>query len=66
MTPAREGSEGEGLHERILEATQRCLSRYGAGKTGIADVASEAGVSRQSVYNHFETRSNLLAHAMRA
>jgi hypothetical protein len=24
------------------------LSRYGAGKTGIADVASEAGVSRQS------------------
>ena len=64
MTPARAGDDEESLRARILEATRRCLSRYGAGKTGIADVASEAGVSRQSVYNHFETRSNLFAHAM--
>jgi AcrR family transcriptional regulator len=52
------------LRGRILAATQRCLSRYGAAKTGIADVASEAGVSRQSVYNHFETRPKLFASAL--
>ena len=52
-------AKDEELRDRILEATRRCLSRY-SGQNGIADVASEAGVSRQSVYNHFETRSNLL------
>lgn len=58
-------AEGEQvLRGRILEATRRCLARHGAGKTGIADVASEAGVSRQSVYNHFETRSNLIGVAL--
>jgi AcrR family transcriptional regulator len=57
-------AKDEELRDRILEATRRCLSRYSAAKTGIADVASEAGVSRQSVYNHFETRSNLFTLAL--
>jgi AcrR family transcriptional regulator len=64
MTPGRAGGDEEKVRERILEATRRCLSRYGAAKTGIADVAAEAGVSRQSVYNHFETRSNLFTLAL--
>jgi AcrR family transcriptional regulator len=52
------------LRERILAATRRCLALYGAPKTGIADVASEAGLSRQSIYTHFGTRSNLIGMAL--
>lgn len=66
MTPARAADGEVALRGRILGATRRCLSRYGAAKTGIADVASEAGVSRQSVYNHFESRSHLFASALAA
>jgi AcrR family transcriptional regulator len=39
--------------ERIIAAAMRCLDRYGAGKTGLSDVAAELGVTRQTVYRLF-------------
>ncbi|MEO3786751.1 TetR/AcrR family transcriptional regulator [Actinocorallia sp. B10E7] len=46
--------------ERILEAANRCLDRYGVAKTGLSDVAAELGVTRQTVYRHFPSTTDLL------
>ena len=45
--------------ERILEAAQDVLRRYGPGKTTGFDVARELGVSHGSVYCHFPSNAAL-------
>ncbi len=44
---------------RLLAATSRCIARDGLAGTGIAAVAAEAGVSRQTVYRYFAGRDEL-------
>lgn len=44
---------------RILDATRACIDREG-GVTGIADVARELGVTRQTIYRYFSTTEDLL------
>ena len=39
--------------ERILDAALVCIARWGLAKTGLDDVAREAGVSRATVYRAF-------------
>lgn len=39
---------------RILEAAVACIERWGLAKTSLEDVASEAGVSRATLYRWFE------------
>jgi AcrR family transcriptional regulator len=46
--------------QRLLEATLRCVVRDGLAATGISSVASEAGVSRPTVYRYFEDRHGLI------
>lgn len=36
--------------DRYLDATSRCLARYGLTHTTVPDVAAEAGVSRSTIY----------------
>lgn len=38
------------LERRVMEATLRCVSRWGLAKTSFEDIAREAGVSRATVY----------------
>ena len=45
---------------RILDAARRCVDRYGPIKTTLADVAAEVGVTRQTVYRHFPSVSDML------
>jgi AcrR family transcriptional regulator len=45
--------------ERILEATEDVLRRYGPGKATVVDVARALGVSHGSVYRHFRTKAAL-------
>ncbi|MEU2229793.1 TetR family transcriptional regulator [Streptomyces vietnamensis] len=45
--------------ERILEATEEVLRRYGPGKATVVDVARVLGVSHGSVYRHFRTKAAL-------
>lgn len=45
--------------ERILEATEDVLRRYGPGKATVVDVARALGVSHGSVYRHFGTKTAL-------
>ena len=44
---------------RILAATRSCIDRDGA-ETGIADVARELGVTRQTVYRYYRSTEDLL------
>jgi AcrR family transcriptional regulator len=46
--------------ERIIEAAMRCIDRYGPAKTGLSDVATELGVTRQTVYRLFPSTEDLL------
>jgi hypothetical protein len=45
--------------ERIITAAMRCLDRYGPTKTGLSDVATELGVTRQTVYRYLRTLQSL-------
>jgi AcrR family transcriptional regulator len=41
------------LHDRLLEATYRCVERFGLAKTTIDDIAKESGISRATIYRQF-------------
>ena len=41
------------LHDRLLEATYRCVARFGMGKTTIEDIVKESGISRATIYRQF-------------
>ncbi|ASU77471.1 TetR/AcrR family transcriptional regulator [Actinopolyspora erythraea] len=45
--------------ERILEAAEDTLRRFGPGKTTVVDVARALGVSHGSVYRHFPNKAAL-------
>src|SRR5579875_1110866 len=42
--------------ERVLEATEEVLRRYGPAKATVVDVARALGVSHGSVYRHFPSK----------
>jgi AcrR family transcriptional regulator len=52
-------SSDEEAVRRILDTARACIDRDGAD-TGIADVARELGVTRQTVYRYFRTTEDLL------
>jgi AcrR family transcriptional regulator len=45
---------------RIIEATARCVDRYGARKTGLTDVAEDLGVTRATVYRYYRNIEELM------
>jgi AcrR family transcriptional regulator len=46
-------------HERILEATEDVLRRFGLAKATVVDVARALDVSHGSVYRHFPSKASL-------
>ncbi|MBK3575682.1 TetR/AcrR family transcriptional regulator [Streptomyces sp. MBT65] len=46
--------------QRIIDATARCIDRHGVTKTTLSDVAGELGVTRQTVYRHFDSISDII------
>jgi AcrR family transcriptional regulator len=48
---------------RLLEAARRCFERFGLEKTTVADIATEAGVTRRTVYRYFDNSDELLRAA---
>jgi AcrR family transcriptional regulator len=46
--------------DRILDAAERCLAAVGVRRMSMNDVATAAGVSRATVYNHFTDREALI------
>ena len=49
---------------RILDAASRCFDRVGVHKATMADVASEAKVTRTTLYRHFENRDAIVVGVM--
>lgn len=43
-----------------MDAAERCFDQYGIGKTTMDDIAKMAGVSRPTVYRHFDDRDTLI------
>jgi len=56
VTPSPEGTL---TRERILEAAQDVLRRFGPQKATVVDVARALGVSHGSVYRHFPSKTAL-------
>jgi AcrR family transcriptional regulator len=54
----------DAARERLLDAAARCMARDGLPGTTIASVASEAGVSRPTVYRYFEDRDTLVSEVL--
>ncbi len=52
------GSERE-TRGLILEAAFQCAVRFGWARTRMSDVATRAGLSRQTLYRHFQTKEGL-------
>lgn len=51
--------------QRILDAARSCYQRQGVANTPMADVASEAGISRATLYRHFSSREALMLGLLR-
>ena len=60
-TPPADTAEAR---HRLTDAAVRCVQRLGHERTRLADVASEAGVTRPTIYAYFESRDDILRSAM--
>ncbi|SEW29063.1 transcriptional regulator, TetR family [Cognatiyoonia koreensis] len=50
---------------QLVEAALRVFMRYGVGKTTMNDIANEAGVARQTLYNSYGSKEDILRGAVR-
>lgn len=50
----------EAARERLIDAAEECLQRFGITKTTVEDVAATASVSRATVYRYFRDRDELI------
>lgn len=60
VSPAREPDARHSTRERILAATARVLGNHGMTKLSLSEVASQAGVSRPTLYRWFTSKEDLL------
>ena len=58
-------SQDRDTRTRILEATVQALEKTGGHGVRMGDIARESGISRQAVYLHFASRTDLLVAATR-
>jgi len=58
-------SENIETRTRILDATVRMLEEHGGRGVRMGDIAKATGISRQAVYLHFASRTELLVAATR-
>lgn len=52
--------------QRIVAAAATCLEQFGPAKTTLSDVASELGVTRQTVYRYYANLAELLGAVAQA
>ncbi len=51
---------------KILDAAMRSFTRYGVAKTTMHDIAQEAGVARQTLYNAYPGKEQVLRATVKA
>jgi AcrR family transcriptional regulator len=59
------GTDAE-ARARLIEAALRCADRKGLKRTTLSDIAAEAGVTRPTVYSHFDDRHAVFQAAFMA
>jgi AcrR family transcriptional regulator len=47
------------MRDRILDAAERLLARYGYQKTTMDDLAREAGIGKRTIYLHFASKEEV-------
>lgn len=52
--------------QALLDAALRVLSRYGVKRSSMSDLCEEAGVSRQTFYNNFRNKDDILRALIRS
>ncbi|TCL08585.1 TetR family transcriptional regulator [Shimia isoporae] len=55
----------EATEAKIIAAATRCFVRYGARKTSMNDIAREAGLSRQTIYDLLGGKDDLICACIR-
>jgi AcrR family transcriptional regulator len=60
----RQAAQPASSRDKIVDAAIACIRRQGVEHTSISAVAVMAGVSRPTVYAHFDTREALISAAM--
>ncbi len=63
-TRTRGRPRSEEKRRRILEAATRLFTEQGYEGTSVDDIAAAAGVSKQTVYSHYESKENLFGVAV--
>ena len=51
--------------ESIRRAAMELFGAYGFGKVSINDIARKAGVSHVTIYNHFNSKEELISDVVR-
>src|SRR5262245_40586884 len=59
MTTTTRTSQAEGTRDRILDAVERLLARWGYRKTTVGDLAREAGLGKRTIYLHFPSKGEV-------
>lgn len=57
--------ESLSARERLLNAARDCYARHGIAKTTMEDIATEAKVTRRTVYRHFGSHQEVLNGVVR-
>ena len=63
-TVDRESANADITRQRIFAGAMTCIERWGIEKTTLNDIAKAAGCSRQTLYNYFSNKQELLAAAL--
>lgn len=61
QTTTRPRTRSEEKRQAITEAARKVFGREGFARTSIDAIATEAGVSTRTIYNHFEGKDQLFA-----
>lgn len=60
MTQTSYSNHEDLLRNRIMDAAIVCIGKKGIDKTRIGDIAKELGIARQTIYNYFSSKNELL------
>jgi AcrR family transcriptional regulator len=64
MSPTRTSDSGPAMRERILDTAARLFVERGYAATSVRDIAAELGIANPSLYYHFSSKADLLAHVL--
>jgi len=64
MTKLRWGdqvpTDVDAARQRLLDAAETCIDKFGLAKTTVEDIAAAAKVSRATIYRYFDNRDELM------